>query len=195
MIKDPRMNAGWLRAFLFEEKKIRRPSAKWDLSDNVLQVLAIHIFTLAHHHREPPPSRPAVEAYADATQTRNLVEAAQEQLEKLRVADTVALADWNERPDHDPHKLTQIDRCNKQIRRLSAAISVLADLVPYLKSSLRWPPKTTWKHHAVGLAKLFICYVRRDNPDHSIRISEEGPAVSFVQAAILAHHRRDAYAR
>ena len=64
MINDPRMSAGWLRAFLVE-KEVRKPGAKWDLTDSVLLVLAVHIFVLAEHHRNPPPSHPAVEAYAD----------------------------------------------------------------------------------------------------------------------------------
>ena len=64
------------------------------------------------------------------------------------------------------------------------AIAALAGAVPYLKSSLRWPPKTTWRHHAVGLALLFVDRIRKNNPGHRIGISGKGPVVSFVQAVI-----------
>ena len=37
MIKDPRMNARWLRTFL-SKKGVRKPRAKWDLTDSVLLI-------------------------------------------------------------------------------------------------------------------------------------------------------------
>jgi hypothetical protein len=184
MIKDPRMNARWLRAFL-SEKEVRKLKVKWDLSDKALLFLAVDIFVRAHYHRNPPPLHPYAEAYAGATETRYYAEWLLERLEKLHSAGIPALAVWHGLPDDDPSKPAWIESCNEHISRLAAAIAALAAVVPHLKSSGLWPPRrATWRDHAVALAQHFVDRIRECNPGHQIGVSDDGPVTSFVRAVI-----------
>jgi hypothetical protein len=176
-------DANWLRTFLLE-KRVRKPKARWDLSDKALLLLAVNIFVRAEHHRAPPTPHPAVAAFQDA-ETQDAAEFVREGLEKRRAAATLTLAAWNGHPDpdYDPYKRTQIERVSETISKITVALSALADVAPILKPAACWPPRTTWHHHAVDLARDFV---RRAEcqPGYRMGIAIEGPVAAFVCAVI-----------
>jgi hypothetical protein len=186
LINEPRMNATWFRTFL-KEKKVREPDAKWDLDDKALLVLALDIFVRANYHHHPPPERPEVEAYERVTLTRECAEQALEGLEALHSASIQGLATWNELPDLDPSKLTQIERCDEHISRLAAAIAGLRGVVPHLQPVplRRRLSQRPWTDHAVALAHHFVGHLQKCNPSHQpFGIGKRGPVVRYVREAV-----------
>jgi hypothetical protein len=177
------LDGKWLRGFLLD-KKVRKPRAKWELSDLALACLAANISVRAERHRAPLSPDLIIAPFL-GTEAQDAAASVREGLERRREAAGLALTFWQERPAHDHDKSTQIERIGTAIANIDAALSALDQVAPILKPAI-WPRSpTTWRHHAVELARDFVRRVRECQPaDYSIGLATDGPVAAFVHAVI-----------
>lgn len=177
------LDGKWLRGFL-SDKKVRKPRAKWELTDLALACLAANISVRAARHRAPLSPNVIIAPFL-GTETQDAAATVREGLERRREAAGLALTLWQERPAHDHDKSTQVERIGGTIANIDAALSALDHIAPILKPAISPRSRTAWRHHAVELARDFVMRMREcQTPDYSIGLATNGPVAAFVHAVI-----------
>jgi hypothetical protein len=176
------LDGKWLRGFLLE-KKVRKPRAKWELSDLALACLAANISARAKRHRVPLSPNRFTSPFL-GTETQDAAATVREGLERRREATVLALAFWQDELAHDWNLPTQVERFGGVIAKIDAALSALDQVAPILKPAI-WPRSlTTWRHHAVELARDFVMRMGECQPAHPVGLGTNGPVAAFVHAVI-----------
>ena len=181
-LSKPTRHGEWLRAFLLENN-IRKPNARWDLSDHALTFLGVHILVRAERHRAPLHPHPTIAAFSNI-ETQYAAELLREGLVARRSAALLALEEWKSQPAGHPDSSVQIERSSKMIAQIDGGLAMLEELAPILKPAKWCRPPATWRDEAVPLAREFVQHYRKCNPDRRIGLSEDGPVSGFVTVIV-----------
>ena len=175
------LDAKWLNTLL-SEKNVRKPKAKWTLSDLAVHGLAADIAIRAQRQRNPPPPpHPTMMAPFVESDSHSAALVVCEGLEARREAVRLQLVEL-ERIGSEQ----QIELWKDSITRHEAALAALKNqIMPLLKSGF-WPdpPRTGWHSHAIDIAAHFIVRFRACNTKTKVGISENSPTVFFVAAVL-----------
>ena len=168
-------DAKWLRAFL-SENGVRKPNARWDLSDEALISLGWDITNAAFRAKlfDTPAQLATIAAAVQETETRILVELLSERLEVRRAAFLELKSQSGKLSARTfVDLIAKVDAISLVLEQGGPA---LAPLMPGLH------PCTTWRDHAVELAQAFVGWIRDCNPGHRIGISPRGPVAAYIWA-------------
>jgi hypothetical protein len=175
---DPSLNAEWLQKLLIE-KKVKKPKAKWDLTQESLFHLAVAIRIKSFRHTRPIELLLS-SFYDDSGQMAAAV--LKDALSERRYDAMAGLQHW-ETSTH-PERELAMARWSENVRRLEEAIAQVDAMGTLLNVSHRNQPRRTWRDHCVGLAQDFIRQYSASNGGKSPGLSSDGPVAGFIIAVV-----------
>jgi hypothetical protein len=173
-----------LRQFLLQ-KNVKKPRARWDLSDQALNSLVSTILVAAELHHEFPRPDPTVACFSEDAMrlTREAISALREVLPLARDQPVRVREYWEQRTDDHPFKAALLAHADNMIEQIDKVIANVASLEGFLGCPIqRLEALRSWRDHAVQLAQEFVRHYRECNSGRSIGLATDGPVAIFVAA-------------